>query len=67
MEQIDDLQTRIETDDTDRVVFIDRYDDNEVWLSIQVRGGGANCVLRRDQALEMIAAINRALGVEAAA
>lgn len=57
----DDLQTRLETNDRDRVLFIDRYDDNEVWLSIQVPGAGANCVLTHAQAREMIAAMNRVL------
>ncbi len=61
---MDDFQTRIETDERQRVVFIDKYDDNEVWLSIQVSGGGANCVLPREEALKMVEAIRRALGVE---
>jgi hypothetical protein len=57
----EDFQTRICTDEHQRVVFVDKYDDNEVWLSIQVSGGGANCVLHREQAIEMIAAIQRVL------
>jgi hypothetical protein len=51
------FQTRIETTQLrDRVVFVDKHDD-EVWLSIQVSGGGANCVLTVDQAKQMIAAL----------
>lgn len=61
MAKTEDFQTRIETDDRNRVVFVDKYDDNEVWLSIQVQGGGANCVIPRDQAIAMIAAIQRVL------
>ena len=64
MATTEDFQTRIETDDRNRAVFVDKYDDNEVWLSIQVQGGGANCVIPRDQALAMIEAIKRALEVE---
>jgi hypothetical protein len=58
----EDLQTRIETaDGFERVVFVDKYDDNEMWLSIQVSGGGANCTLTFDQARKMVEAINRVL------
>jgi hypothetical protein len=64
MATTEDFQTRIETDDRNRVVFVDKYDDNEVWLSIQVQGGGANCVLPREEAIKMVEAIQRALGVE---
>ena len=64
MATTEEFQTRIETDDRNRVVFVDKYDDNEVWLSIQVQGGGANCVIPRDQALAMIEAIKRVLEVE---
>jgi len=61
------LQTRLETRDQDRLVYVDKYDDNELWLSIQVKGGNANCVLSREQAVEMIAAIERVLAAEGAA
>jgi hypothetical protein len=57
----EELQTRLETTERDRVVFVDRYDDNEVWLSIQISGGGANCTMTFEQAREMIASLNRIL------
>jgi type IV pilus biogenesis protein CpaD/CtpE len=60
----EELQTRLETTERDRVVFVDRYDDNEVWLSIQVPGGGANCTMTFEQAREMIASLNRILEAE---
>ena len=56
-----DLQTRIETTDRNEVVFVDKYDDNEVWLSMQIKGGGAHVCLTNDQAREMIAALTRIL------
>ena len=64
---MEDFQTRIETTEHNEVVFVDKFDDNELWLSIQVSGGGARTVLTFDQAREMVAAINRVLGVEVAA
>ena len=64
MAMTEDLQTRITTRDDNRVLFVDYYDDGEVWVSIQLPGGGANCVLSHDQAREMIAALNRVLEVE---
>ncbi|CAB5219974.1 hypothetical protein UFOVP239_20 [uncultured Caudovirales phage] len=61
-----EYQTRIATQDEDRRVFVDKYDDEQdgVWLSIQLNGGGANCVLTREQALEMVKAINQILHTE---
>jgi len=59
MATTEDLQTRITTRDDNRVAFVDYYDDGEVWLSIQLPGGGANCVLSHEQAREMIAALTR--------
>ena len=41
------------------MVFVDKYDDGEVWLSIQVAGGRAHCTLTTEQAKEMIAALTR--------
>jgi hypothetical protein len=60
----EELQTRLDTTERDRVVFVDRYDDNEVWLSIQISGGGANCTMTFEQAREMIASLNRILEAE---
>jgi hypothetical protein len=54
-----DLQTRIDTTERDEVVFVDKYDDGVVWLSLQVRGGGARTTLTTEQAKEMIAALTR--------
>ena len=59
MATTEELYTRIETRDNDRRVFVDKYDDNEVWLSLQLNGGGSNCVLSKDQAKDMIAALIR--------
>jgi hypothetical protein len=54
----DNFQTRIETTQPrERVVFVDKYDDDELWLSIQINGGGANCTLTFEQAKQMIAAL----------
>ena len=62
----EDLYTRIDTRDYDRRVFIDKYDDNLVWLSLQVNGGGANCVLSIEQAKAMIEALNKVVQNEEA-
>lgn len=60
----EDLQTRITTTEFNEVVFVDKYDDNELWLSIQLSGGGAHVTLTFEQAREMIAAMNRVLATE---
>ncbi len=59
-----DLQTRIETTERDEVVFVDKFDDGVVWLSLQVRGGGARTTLTTEQAKQLIEALSRV--VEAA-
>ena len=64
---MEDFQTRIDTTEHNECVFVDKYDDNELWLSIQINGGGARTVLTFEQAREMVAAINRVLGTEVAA
>lgn len=40
-------------------VFVDKWDVNEIWLSIQVSNGGANCRLTRSQAIKLVDAINK--------
>jgi len=60
----EDLQTRITTTEAYQSVFIDKYDDGEMWLSIQLAGGGAHCTLTFEQAREMIAAMTRVLATQ---
>ena len=61
MSIVEDFQVEIKTVDRDRKVFVDRYEDNEVWLSIMFRGGTAGCVLDLEQARRMIAALQRVI------
>lgn len=59
-----DLQTRIETTERDEVVFVDKFDDGIVWLSLQVRGGGARTTLTTEQAKQLIEALSRVVEAE---
>ena len=61
----EDLQTRIETTERGECVIVDKFDDNEVWLSLQIGGGSARCTLTYDQAREMIAALQRVVDSDA--
>ena len=63
----EDFQTRIDTTERNDCVFVDKFDDNELWLSIQIIGGGARTVLTFEQARQMVEAINRVIGSEVAA
>jgi len=63
----EDLQTQIKTTEQYESVFVDKFDDNELWLSIQISGGGARCTLTFDQARELKVAIERVLAAEGAA
>ena len=59
-----DYQTRIETTEPHEAVFVDRFDEQAVWISIQIRGGNARCMLTKDQAKDMIAALTRIVEAE---
>lgn len=59
-----DLQTRIETTERDEVVFVDKFDNGIVWLSVQVRGGGARTTLTTEQAKQLIEALSRVVEAE---
>lgn len=63
MATTEDLSVRIQTTD-DEVLFVDKFDDDQLWISIQVRNGGARCVIERAEALKMLEAIKRVLEVE---
>ena len=47
-------------------VFVDSWDDNGVWLSVQTRCGGAHCVIPADQIPAMIEALQNILAKEPA-
>lgn len=42
-------------------IFVDKFDEGSVWLSIQTRHGSANCVIPADQVQAMIEALQAAL------
>lgn len=42
---------------SNRAVFVDKYDDETVWLSIQLLGGGANTTLTFKEARQIIDAL----------
>lgn len=48
-------------------VFIDEWDDNGVWLSVQNRSGSAHCTIPADQIPAMIAALQAILAKAEAA
>lgn len=56
-----DFQTTINTTDRGECVFVDQFDDEAVWLSIQVRGGSAHVTLTNEQAATMVAALTAIL------
>lgn len=45
----------------DVTVFVDGWDDNTVWLSLQTPHGSAHCTLERKQAQDLIAALQAAI------
>lgn len=53
------LETCIDAVDPRHRVFVDAWDDDQIWVSIAVANGGANCRLTFDQARQLISAINK--------
>ena len=56
-----DFQATIKTTERGECVFVDKFDDEAVWLSIQVRSGNAHVTLTNDQARQMMAALTAIL------
>jgi hypothetical protein len=42
-------------------VFVDHWDNGGVWLSISIRGGSARAILTREQAMEVMEAMQKVL------
>jgi hypothetical protein len=55
---ITDFQTRISTTQAQEYIFVDQS-DQEVWLSVNVRGGHTHVTIPKEQAKDMIAALIR--------
>jgi hypothetical protein len=58
-----DFQTRIATTEKQEYIFVDKHED-EVWLSVNVRGGHTHVTIPMDQAKDMIAALIRIVEAE---
>ena len=53
-----DFEAHISTTQTQQYIFVDK-EDQEVWLSVNVRGGHTHVTISKDQAKDMIAALIR--------
>ena len=54
---MEDKSIMIKTRDGERTIFLDHYDDKQVWISIQIAGGGAHTSMTLDQAKQVIAGL----------
>ena len=54
---MEDKSIMIKTREGQRTIFLDEYEDNQVWLSIQIHGGGAQTSMTLEQAKAMIAGL----------
>ena len=61
-----DLQVKIDADTHGEYLFVDMFDDERVWLSANVRGGGARVTLLRHQAEMLIKALQDVLAAQEA-
>jgi len=51
--------------DNGSIVHIDQWDNGEIWLNLQVRGGSTSCVLNRKGAEALIETLKAVLAEEA--
>jgi hypothetical protein len=58
-----DFQTRISTTEKYEYIFVDK-EDQDIWLSVNVRGGHTHVTIPKDQAKDMIAALIRIVEAE---
>lgn len=56
MEKVD-FQTRIEGADKGEYLFVDLFNESQVWISANVSGGSVRLCLNKEQAKDMIAAL----------
>jgi hypothetical protein len=56
---MEDKSVMIKTREGMRIIYLDEYTDKEIWISIQLAGGGANTSMTIAQAKDMIAALNK--------
>jgi len=56
----------VEGVDKGNFVHVDQWDNGEIWLNVQVRGGSASCVLNRKSAEELIETLKAVLAEEVA-
>jgi len=52
----EELEFTVETNNGGRV-FADRFDDDSLWLSVRVRGGGVNVIMTKKQTQDLIKAL----------
>ena len=58
------LNTRINGAEYNQYMFVDEYDENNIWLSMNVVGGRTHMTMTKDGAKELIAALTRILEAE---
>jgi S-methylmethionine-dependent homocysteine/selenocysteine methylase len=54
---MEDKSIMIKTREGKRIIHIDEYTDKEIWISIQLAGGGASTSMTVEQAKQMIAGL----------
>jgi hypothetical protein len=54
-----DLQTRINGNEYNQFMFVDLYDEDKVWVSLNVAGGHTHITITKEGAKDMIAALIR--------
>jgi hypothetical protein len=59
MTTTEDFQTQVKGREYNSHLFVDVYDDDGVWLSVNSSAGGTRMIMNKQQAKDMIAALIR--------
>ena len=59
-----DLNTRIEGAEYNQYMFVDEYDEKNIWLSLNVVGGRTHMTMTKESAKDLVAALIRIVEAE---
>ena len=59
-----DLNTRINGAEYNQYMFVDEYDENNIWLSMNVVGGRTHMTMTKESAKDLVAALIRIVEAE---
>lgn len=54
----EELEFTIDTSERNERVFVDKFDNDALWLSVRTRSGGMHVTMTKEQTQQLIAALS---------